>query len=636
MTTLPHQTLDALGAILEDVRELQDATTDGESSWAMEIAQVDRDNAPSAVNLAHYWAVRQHDLRGLQRRLAAFGLSSLGRCEPHVRASLDAITAAASALAGLPAGPAPDDRGNGFVEGSRCLRRRASELLGPEHVGRRTRVMVTLPPEAATDPELVQELVDHGMDLARINCAHDDPTAWMAMIENVRRAGGTAGRTCRVAMDLAGPKLRTGPLADGPQVIKLRPSRDVRGRVITPASCWLTAADEPSPPPVPGLPTVPVPGDWLKRLRTTDTVRLRDARASRRRFAVDAVEPGGVIASSTKTTYLETGTLLHRGDRRGVPVGTLPAVPQFLTLNRGDTLLLTRDCAPAPVPPQGPARIGCTLPEVFGHVLPGQPVHLDDGKMSGEVVAADEEQVTLRITRAAAGGTKLRGAKGINLPDTALPMAALTATDRQNLAFVAEHADLAEMSFVRRPEDVDDLLAALDELGAADLGVVVKLETVQGFANLPGILFALMGRPHTGVMIARGDLAVEAGYERTAELQEEILWLCEAAHLPVIWATQVLDQLARTGQPSRAEITDAAMGERAECVMLNKGPHIVDAVDALDDVLHRMTDHHDKNNTLLRPLRSWRPPGAESARDDDISSRSGRHGRSGVCGDPTA
>ena len=122
-----------------------------------------------------------------------------------------------------------------------------------------------------------------------------------------------------------------------------------------------------------------------------------------------------------------------------------------------------------------------------------------------------------------------------------------------------------------------------------------------------------MRRPHTGLMIARGDLAVEAGYERTAELQEEILWLCEAAHLPVVWATQVLDQLARTGQPSRAEITDAAMGERAECVMLNKGPHIVDAVDALDDVLHRMTDHHDKNNTLLRPLRSWHRPGEESA-----------------------
>jgi pyruvate kinase len=62
------------------------------------------------------------------------------------------------------------------------------------------------------------------------------------------------------------------------------------------------------------------------------------------------------------------------------------------------------------------------------------------------------------------------------------------------------------------------------------------------------------------------------GYERLAELQEEILWLCEAAHLPVIWATQVLEQLAKSGLPSRAEISDAAMGERAECVMVNKGP----------------------------------------------------------------
>jgi len=79
-------------------------------------------------------------------------------------------------------------------------------------------------------------------------------------------------------------------------------------------------------------------------------------------------------------------------------------------------------------------------------------------------------------------------------------------------------------------------------------------------------------------MIARGDLLVEIGYERLAEVQEEILWLCEAAHVPVIWATQVLEGLAQKGLPSRAEITDAAMGVRAECVMLNKGPHIIEAV----------------------------------------------------------
>ena len=72
----------------------------------------------------------------------------------------------------------------------------------------------------------------------------------------------------------------------------------------------------------------------------------------------------------------------------------------------------------------------------------------------------------------------------------------------------------------------------------------------------------------------------------------------------MIWATQVL---ARTGRPARAEITDVPMGVRAECVMLNKGPYILDAVATLADILDRMTGHHDKKNSLLRPLRSWRP-----------------------------
>jgi pyruvate kinase len=108
--------------------------------------------------------------------------------------------------------------------------------------------------------------------------------------------------------------------------------------------------------------------------------------------------------------------------------------------------------------------------------------------------------------------------------------------------------------------------------------------------------------PNVGVMIARGDLAVECGYERLAELQEEIMWLTEAAHLPLIWATQVLESLAKYGKPSRAEITDAAMGERAECVMLNKGPHILEAIQMLDNILQRMQGHQNKKNALLRRL----------------------------------
>jgi pyruvate kinase len=90
-----------------------------------------------------------------------------------------------------------------------------------------------------------------------------------------------------------------------------------------------------------------------------------------------------------------------------------------------------------------------------------------------------------------------------------------------------------------------------------------------------------------GVMIARGDLAIECGWEELAEIQEEILRICAAAHIPCIWATQVLDEMARHGMPTRAEITDAAMGARAEAVMLNKGPNLTATVRTLGAIVAR-------------------------------------------------
>ena len=133
-----------------------------------------------------------------------------------------------------------------------------------------------------------------------------------------------------------------------------------------------------------------------------------------------------------------------------------------------------------------------------------------------------------------------------------------------------------------------------------------------------------MRSPCIGVMIARGDLAVECGYERLAEIQEEILWLCEAAHVPVIWATQVLETLSRGGSPSRAEVTDAGMGGRAECVMLNKGPEIVAAVRALDDILQRMQAHQNKKQSMLRSLgiaRNFSPARADSGTRLNLAGR---------------
>lgn len=153
-------------------------------------------------------------------------------------------------------------------------------------------------------------------------------------------------------------------------------------------------------------------------------------------------------------------------------------------------------------------------------------------------------------------------------------------------------------------QDVHALQAALAKQGAPHLGVVLKIETRRGFEQLPRILLSALRLPRVGVMIARGDLAVECGFERLAEVQEEIRWVSEAAHVPVTWATQVLETLAPKGVPSRAEINDAAMGERAECVMLNKGPHVVEAVRMLDGILRRMAAHMEKKTPTLRRLRS--------------------------------
>ncbi len=241
-------------------------------------------------------------------------------------------------------------------------------------------------------------------------------------------------------------------------------------------------------------------------------------------------------------------------------------------------------------------------------------MYFDDGRIGGAVTATRPDRLWVRIDQAAPGGSVLRGGKGVNLPDTRLAVPSMTAKDVADLPAVLELADMVALSFVRDPADVVRLLDELRLLGGGDIGIVLKIETRQAFRRLPQLLLTATRRRRVGVMIARGDLAVECGYERTAELQEEILWLCESAHLPVIWATQVLEQLAKRGRPSRAEITDAAMSGHAECVMLNKGPFIADAVPVLDNVLHRMTAHHYKKNALLRRLRSWQPDDDQTAK----------------------
>ena len=251
-----------------------------------------------------------------------------------------------------------------------------------------------------------------------------------------------------------------------------------------------------------------------------------------------------------------------------------------------------------------PARVPCTLPEIFPDLKPGERIWFDDGKIGGIIEGVSAEEVFVRIVRAKAGGSKLRAAKGINLPDSNLKIRGLTDADVHNLPFIVRQADMVALSFLREPQDVADLQQKLGKLGAGNLGIVLKIETRQALASLPAILLNAMKSFPVGVMIARGDLAVECGFDLLAEAQEEILLLCEASHVPVIWATQVLENLNKEGLPSRAEISDAAMSVRAECVMLNKGPHITETLKMLHGILKRAEGRQSKKKTFLQKLNS--------------------------------
>jgi pyruvate kinase len=433
------------------------------------------------------------------------------------------------------------------------------------------------------------------------------------MIEHLRRAEQELGKSCRVVMDLAGPKLRTGPLEPGPAVVRIRPRRDVYGRVVAPARVWLTA-DAGVKPPSPADACLPVPAAWSANISPGEQVKLTDARGAMRVFTVTEVTEGGCRAEAVRTTYVVPGTVLRRdvctGGIREAAVGELPPTENVITLRRGDQLIVTRDLRPgrpAVIDSTGqvltPAYIGCTIPEVFDDVRAGESIWFDDGNIGGVVEQVEAGRVLVRITQARPRGAGLRADKGINLPESSLRLPALTAQDIEDLAFVTQHADVVELSFANSVRDVEQLQQHIARLGAGRPAIVLKIETRRGFANLPEMLLTAMRAPRCGVMIARGDLAVECGFERLAEVQEEILWICEAAHVPVIWATQVLETLAKEGMPSRAEITDAAMGHRAECVMLNKGPHVLSAVRVLDDILRRMQTHQAKKRAMLRELR---------------------------------
>jgi pyruvate kinase len=545
--------VDPLGHLIEQLSLICGEMAAIEQQFNNDLQSLHSTHHHSARNLLHYLALRRHDLRQLQAELASHGLSSLGRSESQVAANIDAVMKALFCMSKQPFNRYEYDRSE-FGAGKRILESNTVALLGPPSQNRTVRIMVTMPTEAATDYGLVRNLLNGGMNCMRINGAHDDEDAWFHMVENLRRAQRELGQPCTVLMDLPSPKHRTGPTELVPGVIRLRPKRDRYGKVTAAAKVCLTPIDKPRPDSIKADAVLTVPGEWLSRLEIDQQIEFLDARRKRRSMKVVNTMAGNCIAETEQSCYLTSETILRTLKNSAVidcRIGEIPPIAQPIVLRPGDYLYLV------PVQDTGASEqqeylshapsIGVTLREIFSDVQAGESIWFDDGKIGGVIRDVNEEQILVEITRARQKGEKLRADKGINLPDSKLTLPALTADDIKLLPFVARHADAVEYSFVRRASDIHLLQTELRKIGGANLGIVLKIETRKAFERLPELILAAMQSPRVGLMIARGDLAVECGFERTGELQEEILWIAEAAHVPVIWATQVLENLAKKG-----------------------------------------------------------------------------------------
>lgn len=462
--------------------------------------QVHENHRLSAINLYRYLLVRSHDLREYHDDLTELGLSGIRTSEGYVYKNISNVLRLIKLIKGEVWQPSEDLDIIGFRKSRKLLQKHTNSLFGKPKNKRRTRIMVTIPSEAADDIKMIKKFISAGMEVARINMSHDNTAVWKRMIDNIRKVSEELNQKVKIFMDISGPKIRTGPIK----------SKGKKKPHIT--------------------------------LSTDDRLFIS-------RKPID-----GENAQKSKSNKV-----IHN------------------------------------------AVISITTPDIFDSIKKGERLFFDDGKIECKVTKVMEDGLIVKIINENKETVKLKAEKGVNLPDTNLILNSLTNKDLEDLQFAAEEADILGYSFVRSIEDIRILKKELEKYNKTP-AIVLKIENKQAFNSLPLLLLEGMKFPKIGVMIARGDLMVELGDERIAEVQDQILWICEAAHTPVIWATQVFESLVKKGQASRAEVTDAAKSTRAECVMLNKGPYISKAIKKLSNILIRMEKHTSKKKSKMRPL----------------------------------
>ncbi len=242
-------------------------------------------------------------------------------------------------------------------------------------------------------------------------------------------------------------------------------------------------------------------------------------------------------------------------------------------IDAGQDFILDTDPAPG-----DSRRINLPHPEIFAAIKPGDALVIDDGKLRLTVTEAEPQRIVARVTV----GGKIASRKGVSLPDTVIPVAALTAKDLADLeAALVAGVDWVALSFIQRPEDI----AEAKKITRGRAAVMAKIEKPQAVARLNDILDLA-----DALMVARGDLGVEMPLERVPGVQKEMTRACRRAGKPVVVATQMLESMIASPVPTRAEVSDVATAifDGADAIMLSAesaaGQYPVEAVATMNRI----------------------------------------------------
>lgn len=581
-------------------------------------------------------ALRKNDIESIQIDLAENGLSSLGRLENSVLLSIEQV------LKHFGYTPSDDPYLTkiSYEDAHSILTNRSKLLLGTSPKERNTKIMATIDIDTAYQPQLLEELLKNGMDIARINCAYNATQEWKIIIDAIRNAENRLnqreqdlGKRCVMVMDLAGPKIRIGNMKLEYRPLKITVPKDINGNPLRVIEGFLDCeADYTEKIRLPGdnssfIISVSANGkNQIGALNIGEKISFIDFRGRSRSMRVlERITESKVRVGIDKTIYLQEGIVLYHkfildapvsplndkyaisntengvNEKSNLVIGTIKPRPMEIKVNTSYKLLLYKGNIEGYLDNDNKtAVIGCTMPEILEKVKIGDRVLIDDGKIGSIVSSINKDYLELKITYPYNMPGIIKSNKGLNFPDSDLNLSAITHEDLENLKIITKYADAVAMSFVNSHNDISLLGKELLPLGCSDFGIIAKIETRNAVYNLSRIIIEGLTNSKFGILIARGDLAAEIGYENLSLIQEDILCICEAAHVPVILATQFLENLSKNGLPTRAEIIDASKGQRADCVMLNKGKYIIDAVKILSLLLKTEERNYIKKRQIFR------------------------------------